>query len=82
MRWALYSGIISGNAYIEALAVMFYDTMDSYTVQVERLKNLVTSASTDLTIEVEHELEYGRLRQSLLGQDRFKRFAPQSLIQW
>ena len=50
--------------------------MDNYQVQVERLKNLMTSAATDGGIYDEVEHEYTQLRQSLLKQDRFKSIAP------
>jgi hypothetical protein len=50
--------------------------MDNYQTDVERLKNLMTSAATDLTIEAEHEAEYKQLRQVLLRQDKFKSVAP------
>jgi hypothetical protein len=50
--------------------------MDNYQTEVERLKNLMTSAATDLSIQNIHELEYTQLRQTLLRQDRFKKLAP------
>ena len=50
--------------------------MDKYQTEVERLKNLMTSAATDLIIETEHENEYKQLRQSLLRQEKFKNNAP------
>jgi len=50
--------------------------MNNYQTDVERLKNLMTSAATDLTIEAEHETEYKQLRQVLLRQDKFKSVAP------
>lgn len=50
--------------------------MNQYQTDVEGLKNLMTSAATDLTIEIEHETEYKQLRQSLLRQEKFKSIAP------
>lgn len=50
--------------------------MDKYQTDVERLKNLMTSAATDLDIQEEHQLEYSQLRQALLKQDKFKIFVP------
>jgi len=50
--------------------------MDDYQTNVERLKNLMTSAATDLGIDEQNENEYKQLRQSLLRQDRFKTLAP------
>jgi hypothetical protein len=50
--------------------------MDSYQTDVERLKVLMTSAATDLTILESHEEEYSKLRHSLLRQDKFKKVAP------
>lgn len=50
--------------------------MDDYQTNVERLKNLMTSAATDLAIDEENENEYKQLRQSLLRQERFKTLAP------
>jgi hypothetical protein len=54
--------------------------MDSYQLEVERLKNLMTSAATDLQIQVEHESEYSKLRQSLLRLDKFKKLAPNFVV--
>jgi len=50
--------------------------MDDYQSNVERLKNLMTSAATDLVIDEQHENEYKQLRQLLLRQERFKSLAP------
>jgi hypothetical protein len=50
--------------------------MDDFQIEVERLINLLLSASTDLNIHEEHEKEYTKLRVSLLNKDRFMRFAP------
>ncbi len=50
--------------------------MDNYQTNVERLKNLMTSAATDLSIDTENENEYSQLRKNLLGQERFKSIAP------
>ena len=50
--------------------------MDNYQTNVERLKNLMTSAATDLSIGIEQENEYSQLRQNLLGQEKFKSIAP------
>lgn len=50
--------------------------MEDYQTNVERLKNLMTSAATDLGIDEQNENEYKQLRQSLLRQDRFKTLAP------
>jgi hypothetical protein len=54
--------------------------MDNYQTEVERLKTLMTSAATDLTIEDEHETEYKRLRQSLIRQEKFKAIAPKLVM--
>lgn len=53
--------------------------MDNIVTDIERLKNLVTSASTDLNINEEHEVEYSKLRKSLLNVDKFRRFAPKQI---
>lgn len=50
--------------------------MDEFQIEVERLRNLVMSGTTDLVIQEEHEQEYFVLRKSLLSQERFKRYAP------
>lgn len=50
--------------------------MDKYQIEIERLKNLMMSAATDLIIDDTYESEYNQLRQSLLIQDRFTRFSP------
>jgi hypothetical protein len=50
--------------------------MNDYQAEVERLKNLMTSAATDLAIDDQSETEYKQLRQSLLRQDKFKTLAP------
>lgn len=54
--------------------------MGNYQENVERLKNLMTSAATDLTIEEKHQTEYTSLRQLLLRQDKFKSLAPKFII--
>lgn len=54
--------------------------MDNYQTEVERLKNLMTSAATDLAIDDQHEIEYKQLRHSLLPQDRFKRLTPRFVV--
>src|ERR1700722_3212857 len=54
--------------------------MNNYQIEVERLKNLMTSAATDLTIDDQHETEYRQLKQSLLSQDRFKSLAPRFVM--
>jgi len=50
--------------------------MDNYQIDVEKLKNLMMSAATDLAIDEQNENEYKILRQSLLSQDRFKSLSP------
>lgn len=51
--------------------------MDNFQIDVERLKNLMTSAATDLNIQEENEIEYTQLRQNLLKQEKFKKIAPE-----
>lgn len=54
--------------------------MDDYYLKIERLKNLMTSAATDLAIQDENELEYTHLRQYLLRQNKFKTLSPKFVI--
>lgn len=54
--------------------------MNNYQTDVERLKNLMMSAATDLAIDDQHETEYRQLRQTLLPQDRFKNLAPRFVV--
>jgi hypothetical protein len=54
--------------------------MDNYQIEAERLKNLMTSAATDLNIQEEHELEYTQLRRFLLNQVGFKEIAPKFVM--
>lgn len=54
--------------------------IENYQINVERLKNLMTSAATDLAIEIGHETEYSTLRQSLLKEAKFKKLAPKFIM--
>lgn len=53
--------------------------MDNVIIDIERLKNLLTSISTDLTINEELETEYSKLRKSLLAIEKFKKSAPKEI---
>jgi len=50
--------------------------MDSYQIQIERLKILMTSAATDGGTSDDTESEYMQLKQSLLKHEKFKKYAP------
>lgn len=50
--------------------------MDNFQENVERLKIMVTGASTDISIDPETEKEYTSLRKTLLNDDRFKKHGP------
>jgi hypothetical protein len=54
--------------------------MENYQTDVERLKNLMISAATDLAIDNQYETEYSQLRQSFLRQDKFKSLVPKFVI--
>jgi len=49
-------------------------------VEAERLKNLMTSAATDLAISESHDAEYTQLRKSLLSNAKTKALLPKSVL--
>lgn len=55
---------------------MLENNMDNFQENVERLKIMVTGASTDTPITEQGEQEYTTLRKTLLDDIRFKKNGP------
>jgi len=49
-------------------------------IEAERLKNLMTSAATDLAITASHDDEYTQLRKSLLSNSKAKGLLPKEVL--